>query len=159
MRQIAFFCLLLTTLFPGCKKAEILNERFEDGVSTEIKSMAHNGGHKLSYNLTNGETKSWKVNPKGVTSYCGQYTMINPPLAMDDIFIFNANGSFSHKGGANTYSDICFDGGDYDKSWAFNSDQTSIILDGWIELKIVRLQKSKMILRSIDSDFDLIPNK
>ncbi|MBO9204660.1 MULTISPECIES: lipocalin family protein [Niastella] len=110
--------------------------------------------------LTNDNVKSWKVNPQGATTYCGQNT-VNPAVAMDDTFIFNSNGTFSHRGGTLTRDPNltnCNDGGDYNNTWSFNADQTSIILGGGIELKIVSLQKSRLIVITPDSKFDLIPN-
>ena len=112
----------------------------------------------LSYNLTNDSVKYWKVNPLGTTTYCGQNS-VNPPVAMDDIFIFNSNGNFSHRGGAITVDpnlNNCYDGGDYNSNWTFNQDQTSIVLGG-ANLTIVTIGKSRMIVITPDGRLDLIP--
>lgn len=112
----------------------------------------------LAYNLTNDSTKSWKVNPQGTTTYCGQ-NAVNPLVAMDDIFIFNSDGTFFHKGGTLTIDPNltnCYDGGDYNGTWTFNQDQTSIV-SGGANLTIVSLGKSRMILITPDGKLDLIP--
>ncbi|MFT3949088.1 MAG: hypothetical protein QM763_19140 [Agriterribacter sp.] len=111
----------------------------------------------LYYNLTSDSVKMWKVNPQGATTYCGQ-NLVNPSVAMDDIFIFQADGKFLHEGGTVTVDpDLhCNDGGDYSSTWAFNDDQTSVIVGGG-ELSIISLGKSRMILITPDGKLDLIP--
>ncbi|GAB3839965.1 hypothetical protein [Hymenobacter jeollabukensis] len=113
----------------------------------------------IDYNLTNDSVKYWKVNPQGTTTYCGQ-SAVNPLVAMDDIYIFNSNGTFSHRGGSITIDPNlpnCGDGGNYNNTWAFNNNKTSIILGGGIELRITSIRKSRITITTPDSRLDLIP--
>jgi hypothetical protein len=83
----------------------------------------------VSLYLTGGSSKKWKTNPTGRTLYCG-LPDVNPPIAMDDTFTFNIDGTFTHAGGAITSSEGCSDGGTYSGSWVFSDDRKKVVLNG-----------------------------
>jgi hypothetical protein len=120
------------------------------------KTILEGNFDTLAYNLTNDGVKTWKTNPLGITKYCGN-NIVNPPVAMDDTFIFNKNGTFTHRGGSITSDNNgCSDGGDYTTTWAFNSSKTAIIIGGG-PLTIVTLSSNRLILNTSNGILDLIP--
>lgn len=106
-------------------------------------------------NLTKGSHKTWKTNPNGQTFYCG-LNQVNLPVAMDDKFTFDINGTFTHNGGAITSAENCSDGGTYSGSYSLSPDRKTLFF-GSVGCQITMISENNLKVVTGDGTLDLIP--